>query len=111
MRMQFIDPGLMRRELRLKQLVPVADGAGGYTETWQETGVLYALVEPVSALSFRAAQQALEETTHRVTVRFRTGLKAGMRLTLGSRIFEIQTVHDPDETGRYAVLMVEEDVS
>jgi head-tail adaptor len=34
-----------------------------------------------------------------------------MRFALGSRVFAIQTAHDPDETRRYLVCMVKEDVS
>jgi SPP1 family predicted phage head-tail adaptor len=111
MKVDFIDPGLMRRELSLQSLVPVADGAGGYDETWQEAALVFGAVEPVSALSFRAAAQALEETTHRITIRWREDVKQGMRFALGSRVFAIQTAHDPDETRRYLVCMVKEDVS
>jgi SPP1 family predicted phage head-tail adaptor len=33
---------------------------------------------------------------------------SGMRFTRAGRIFDIVTVHDPDETGRYLVCRVKE---
>ncbi len=105
----FVDPGRMRRELRLQKLVPIADGAGGYTEAWQETAVVFAAVEPVSARSVRAAAQDIEAVTHRITVRHRAGISAGMRFEASGRHFSIRTVFDPDGTERYLVCMAREE--
>ena len=110
MELQFIDPGRFRRELTLSRLVPVPDGAGGYTESWTDEATLFAALEPVAERSVRAGQQALEHVTHRVTMRFRAGVEAGMRFTAGARTFDIVTVHDPDESGRYLVATVREDL-
>jgi len=49
--------------------------------------------------------------THRVTRRHRGNVRAGMRFTRRDRIFEIATVHDPDETGRYLVCRVRETIA
>lgn len=110
MKLQFIDPGRFRNEMTLHRLTPVADGAGGYAETWTVEAVLFAALEPVSAHSVRAAAQELEHVTHRITTRFRATIKAGMRLSCGARQFDIRTVHDPDESERYLVLMVREEL-
>ena len=110
MELQFIDPGCFRRELVLSRLVPVPDGAGGYTESWTDEATVYASLEPVHARAVRAGEQALEHVTHRVTMRFRAGVEAGMRFTSGPRTFGIVTVYDPDESGRYLVAAVREDL-
>ena len=110
MELQFIDPGRFRRELVLSRLVPVPDGAGGYAESWADEATVYASLEPVRARAARAGEQALEHVTHRVTMRFRSGVEAGMRFTSGARTFHIVTAHDPDESGRYLVATVREDL-
>lgn len=111
MKLQFIDPGQFRHEMTLHRLAPVADGEGGYAETWTTEASLFVALEPVSAHSFRAAAQELEHVTHRITMRFRAGVEAGMRLTFGARQFDIRTVHDPDASERYLVLTVREELS
>ena len=55
------------------------------------------------------ADQAIETVTHRITIRKRNDIRSGMRFVKGARVFEIETVHDPDETGRYLVCRVREE--
>ncbi len=106
----FVDPGRMRRELKLQAMTPVADGFGGHGETWPEVATVFAAVEPLSPYSLRAADQALEGVTHRVAFRWRAGVAAGMRLAGGGRVFAVRTVHDPDGSGRYLICMVREEL-
>ena len=41
-------------------------------------------------------------------MRWRNGVASGMRFARQGRIFDIVTVHDPDETGRYLVCRARE---
>lgn len=104
-----VNPGELRTELALEQMSPVPDGAGGFVESWTDIATLFARLEPVAARDRFGADQTLEEVTHRVTMRHRTDVVSGMRLTWGTRRFLVLTVHDPDETGRYLVLRTRED--
>lgn len=108
MRTLFIDPAAMRTELALEECVRSDDGLGGFTEEWQETGLVFGMIEPVQADSVFAADQRLEDVTHRISIRWRAGVASGMRLTRAGRVFDILTVHDPDESGRYLVCRVKE---
>ncbi|OQM75213.1 phage head closure protein [Manganibacter manganicus] len=105
----FLDPGRLRTELALEVATPVADELGGFTQSWAETGIVFAHVEPVSARSRPGADQMLETMTHRITLRHRAGVASGMRFRKGPRIFAIATVHDPDESGRYLVCTTREE--
>jgi SPP1 family predicted phage head-tail adaptor len=49
------------------------------------------------------SDQTVETETHRITSRWRNGVAAGMRFAKQGRIFDIVTVHDPDDTGCYLV--------
>ncbi|MGE0280226.1 MAG: phage head closure protein [Rhizobiaceae bacterium] len=104
----FIDPGRLRSELALQQSVQTADGLGGFSETWVEMATLFGQIEPIAAREVFGAGQTLETVTHRITVRWRHDLKSGMRLSRLGRSFDVLTVHDPDETGRYLACRVRE---
>lgn len=113
MRSVFIDPGRFRSELVLEEVALTPDGQGGHDESWSEAATVLALVEPISATSRFGADQTLETATHRITLRARSGvasgsLASGKRFRKGDRIFEIVTVHDPDESGRYMVCRTRE---
>lgn len=103
MRALFVDPGALRTELSLQARAPVADGLGGFSESWSEVATVFARIEPVSATSVFGADQTLESLTHRVTLRHRADVRSGMRFVRSARVLDIVTVHDPDETGRYLV--------
>jgi SPP1 family predicted phage head-tail adaptor len=103
MRTLFLDPGTLRSELALQACTIVPDGLGGHTESWVETATVFARIEPVSATSAFGPDQTMETVTHRITIRSRNGVAAGMRFAKQDRIFDIVTVHDPDDTGRYLV--------
>lgn len=109
MRGSFIDPGRMRTELMLEAMTGSPDGAGGQIENWAEIGAVMALVEPVSASDAVLADARAETITHRVTIRHRADVAAGMRFSKGARRFEVGSVHDPDESGRYLVCRCREE--
>lgn len=108
MRASFLDPGAFRSELALEESVATPDAFGGYTEGWVERATLFAHVEPLAAQSSFGAGQTLETATHRVTVRWREGIRSGMRFRRDQRVLDIVTVHDPDETQRYLVCRTRE---
>jgi SPP1 family predicted phage head-tail adaptor len=105
---RFIDPGRFRTELSLQQATLTQDGMGGHVESWAEVATVFALIEPISAEARFGSDQSLETTTHRITMRHRAHVASGMRLVRGERVFELLTVHDPDESGRYLVCRARE---
>ncbi len=108
MRTLFVDPGALRSELSLQAATPTPDGLGGFSETWGEVATVFGQVEPVSVSSAFGPDQTIETVTHRVTIRWRADVASGMRLERQGRIFDIVTVHDPDDSGRYLVCRTRE---
>jgi len=108
MRALFVDPGTLRSELSLQTCTTVPDGFGGHSEEWAEVATVFGRIEPVSATSVFGADQTIETVTHRVTIRGHGGVASGMRFVRQGRVFEIVTVHDPDDTGRYLVCRTRE---
>jgi SPP1 family predicted phage head-tail adaptor len=108
MRTLFLDPGSLRSELSQQANTPVPDGLGGHTESWVEIATVFARIEPVSAASVFGPDRTVETVTHRITMRWRNGVAASMRFARQGRNFDIVTVHDPDDTGRYLVCRARE---
>jgi SPP1 family predicted phage head-tail adaptor len=104
----FIEPGALRTEFSLQAVTAVADGLGGFGEEWSEIATVFGRIEPLAAASRFGADQTLETVTHRITLRHRQEVRSGMRFSRAGRTFEIVTVHDPDETGRYLDCRVRE---
>jgi SPP1 family predicted phage head-tail adaptor len=103
-----VTPGDLRVELMLEQAQESPDGAGGYSEAWNEVGPVFAEIGHSSAEHRFGAHQSLEEITHHITIRYRTDVASGMRMRRGERLFSVVSVHDPDETGRYLVIRARE---
>ncbi len=110
MRALSLDPGALRRAVDLQQQTRTADGAGGFSEGWTTVATVFARIVPLRADSRLRADQLAETVTHRIVLRWRAGVVAGMRFASGGRVFDIVTVHDPDETGRYLECRVREDL-
>lgn len=103
-----LDPGMLRTRLEVEAASDVPDGQGGTSRQWQPVAALWARVEPVSAYREEIAAGLRQRLTHRVTVRFRHDLEAGMRFIRLGRRFAIRAVQDPDERQRYLICHCEE---
>lgn len=87
------------------------DGMGGQTLSWSTSATVWARVTPIGGREQVQAQQVQDSVTHRVTIRYRPGLNAGMRLLWGSKPLNIRAVTNPDEKKKYLELLTEEGVA
>jgi len=101
MRALTMSPGEMSHELVLESATAATDGYGGTMRSWGAVATLFARMEPQSARRTLNTGQVVRTVTHRMTVRQGVAVESGMRFRKGDRIFDILTVCDPDETGRY----------
>jgi SPP1 family predicted phage head-tail adaptor len=101
-------PGNLRNRVTLQQLTRTDDGAGGYTETWTGVATVWADVYPLKGNERYEAQQVQANLSHRVTIRYRTGVEPSMRLLYGTRTLTIEAVIDPEERHRELILMCSE---
>ena len=108
MNLTFIDAGQLTARLDLESPTEAPDGQGGVTVSHAVEATLWAWIEPVTAVREELGHVDRQAVTHRIWFRRIEGVNAGMRFRKGGRIFEIRTVHDPDERGRYLVAQVTE---
>ena len=101
-----IDPGMLNRRLVLEAPDESADGAGGVVRTYDTVATLWASVEPVAARGDVVATQLGATVTHRIVVRYRTGITTRHRFRPGTRLYRIVAVRERDK--RWLEIQAEE---
>lgn len=104
-----LDPGQLSVRLELEMRDDADDGQGGIVPGFALVTSLWARIEPVSVSEEERADAEMFIVTHRIWIRFREDIAAGMRFRKGTRVFAVRTFHDPDETRRYLVCRCTED--
>lgn len=96
----------LNRALTLEAPVRVADGSGGYTESWQALGTVWAEVSARAGRSRDVNGLPLAQVSYRITVRAApVGAPSRpmptQRFREGTRLFRIEAVADRDPAGLY----------
>jgi SPP1 family predicted phage head-tail adaptor len=95
--------------LTLERPTATPDGAGGFTLAWNAITILPADVAPVKA-DERSVDEGLSDLTlHKIVIRKRADILSSDRFRLGTRVFRIRSIVDPDEDGRFLVCVCEEE--
>lgn len=102
-------PGRLRQRLDLETAIATADGAGGSMLSWSFVASLWGDVSPLKADERSIGEGLADLVTHRIVVRKRSNMTAGDRFRLGTRLFRIKALSDPDEDGRYLACLCEEE--
>lgn len=110
-RHDFLQAGNFNLRMNLQSPSQISDGCGGFTKTWISQFDVWAKIVPLSASLLHMSRGDNSKFSHYIYVRKREGFKSGMRFVKGERTFLIETVQDPDETGRYWVCTVAENMS
>lgn len=107
---------VLDRKLVLESALPVADGAGGFSESWTALGTLWAAVEARAGRERGAAGGSVSVARYRITVRavpvgMASRPRPGQRFRDGTRTFAIRAVSEADSAGRYLVCQTEEEAA
>lgn len=108
------DIGRMRRRVTIESKAYSPDGQGGQTFAWSTFVSGYAELTPKSGMEMSAAGKLQAVTYMKVTMRFRQGVTATMRVkyvtSFATRYFQIHAVLNQEEQWDYMTLMCEEGV-
>jgi SPP1 family predicted phage head-tail adaptor len=102
--------GPMRHRITLETPAETQTPDGSVTRTWAPFATVWASVEPLLGREWFDAQREQADVSHRVRMRFLAGVSHNMRVMLGSRVFEIESVINAGERNRELVLMCRESV-
>ncbi|MDD9716577.1 head-tail adaptor protein [Dinoroseobacter sp. PD6] len=107
---------VLSRKLILEERVQVPDGAGGFQESWEARGMLWADVRMRSGReTSRRPAVAVSMTSSRITVRAApfgspSRPKPDQRFREGNRTFRILAVGEADHDARFLTCFVDEEV-
>ncbi len=104
--------GRIRHRVTIQSESQTADGAGGYGLAWTDLATTWAAVEPLNGRERLQADQVQDETTHQITMRYRSDVVpiGKYRVLFGTRTFNVTSVINPDERNISLTLLVEEGV-
>ena len=107
---QYIDAGALNKRVTLLARGRTDDAfADPQADTWTEVCTVWAAISNAGAREFWEAQAAHAELTHKVTIRYRAGITADMRVRFGERLFAvIAPPVDYDMRHKYLVLKCRE---
>lgn len=109
-------PVKLNRHLVLEAPGRSPDEAGGYTETWQPIGEVWAQIVARTGREVVGGTAQQSRTGYKITVRAAphgasSRPKPEQRLRDGSRLFRIEAVTEQDIQGRYLTCYAQEEVA
>ena len=102
--------GRLRYQVILQTQGGTADGMGGVTATWSNTATIWADIMPISATERTQADKVIGDITHKIIVRHRAITSPNMRILYGTRVFNIVSVVNPDNSSSHLKLMAREQI-
>ena len=93
--------GKLRHRIALQRKAQTQNPiTGAMVTTWVDVATVWAAVEPLSAREFIAAQAVQSDVSVRVSVRYRPGITAAMRLLHDGKTYNITGVLADKDSGR-----------
>lgn len=104
----------LNRRLVLETPERIADGAGGFSQTWTALGTLWAQVIARTGRETAGGAMPLSRVAFKIIVRAApmgqsTRPVASQRFRDGERLFVIQSVTEDDADGRYLICTAQEE--
>ena len=90
--------------MMLQHLIRTDDGAGGYTQTWENRAALWADIEPISAREIWAANKITASSTHKITLRAKAEITEDMRLMHGNTVYSIKGILPQGRSGKMEIM-------
>lgn len=93
-----MNPGKLRHRVTLQEYKEVLDQYGTpIDQGWQDVATIWASIEPIQGREYVLLQNTQSELTTRIRIRYRPEITPAMRVLYGTRVFNIQSVIDPEE--------------
>jgi SPP1 family predicted phage head-tail adaptor len=103
-----IQSGDLKKRIELQSASKVQDGMGGYSEAWSTNKTVSAGIWPVSANERIQGATPTMTISHRIRIRYRSGVTPGMRIKFGARYFSIVSIINPNEAGELLDILAKE---
>jgi SPP1 family predicted phage head-tail adaptor len=91
----------LKKRLTIQNIVYVADGQGGFTQTWADSATVWASLDPYKGWERFQANQTATPITHKIEMRYTPLLTTASRLVYGDRVFEVKEALNRNEDNRF----------
>ena len=89
-----------RHKIFFQENTQAPGNSGGLVDNWADTVSDWASIWPVSAGERIENAKTEHQVSHRIRIRYRTGLTPSMRIRFGARVFDIKSMTNIDELSR-----------
>lgn len=100
--------GSLNREIEVQVRSTAKDASGQQLDSWSTFCKTRAAIEQMSGSETVAAGAQLGETMHQLTVRYRPGFRANMRVVYQGRVFNVLSVLDDFTVHRKTTMLCQE---
>ena len=100
--------GNLRHRITIQAPTEASDGIGGMTTTWSTFKTVWAAIWPLKGAEYIATAQTTSEITHKVRIRYLSGVTPKHRIKWGTKYIDIESVINPDERNIYYEMMCKE---
>ncbi len=100
----------MRDRVTIQSRTTAQGTAGRPVLTWSDVATVWAKIEPIDGTEQQYAGRVVSDVTHRITIRYYSGLTSKHRMTLGSRTFNLFSVIDESNRRRQHTCTAREEV-
>jgi len=100
--------GSLNKRITFQHEEKTEDGMGGYDSVWTDSSKAWAAIWPTSA---KEQIQSAKETmviSHRIRVRYRSGILSSYRIKFRNRYFNIVSIINPEERNEWLDLLCKE---
>lgn len=103
-----IQSGALNRRVTFQRRATGRDSYGQQIQTWTAAFTTWASITPLSGRELQAAQAIHAETSHRLEIRYRTGVTADLRAIYQGRVFSVLAVFDEAMAHQRLIVMCSE---
>jgi SPP1 family predicted phage head-tail adaptor len=103
--------GRLRHRVTIQAETATADAGGGYAATWADVATVWARIEAMAGRELVLGGVIRGDASHRVTMRYRSGVSPDSRLVYDGRVFDVLSVANTEERDEVLTLMCREVVS
>lgn len=100
--------GRLRHRIVIEESSAGRDSFGAEVSQWIQFAKVWADVSPVSGREFASFKQINAEITTKIIIRYIAGITTEMRILFGDRVFEIDSVINPEEKNISLLLVCKE---
>ena len=100
--------GRLRHRVVLQYPVDTRSATGGVTTTYTADSTVWAAIEPISGKEYLASQQAQNEVSVSILIRYHPTIDESWRVTHGGKTYAIETIINHDMRNHLLTLMCSE---